>query len=79
MVAKRTLNHLAVIAAISMAVAIPTKASAWWEWDLSEYYTYGHKVVPRCTCEPAYYPTPNGWAQWPWHRKYHRWHDARLR
>jgi hypothetical protein len=48
---KKAFSDLAAVAAVSAAVLLPTKADAWWEWDVGKAYTSDYA---------AYHATPRG-------------------
>jgi hypothetical protein len=51
MVMKKALADLAAVAAIGVAAMLPTKADAWWEWDVGRAYISDHA---------AYHAAPRG-------------------
>ena len=52
MVMKKAFADLAAVAAIGVATLLPTKADAWWEWDVGKAYT-AYQASP-CGCDPYY-------------------------
>jgi hypothetical protein len=52
MVMKKAFADLAAVAALGVAALLPTKADAWWEWDVGKAYT-AYPASPR-GCDPYY-------------------------